>query len=159
MIFLCVFHCFYKGLWRVLDFNFLSQVLNHIIQLCEENDWLSTGIPLEECVETLGQLFPKYKNCFTFDLMYANFIDKKACQTSLKSKCFMGCLFFYVTLKNISFIWRRNHCRWKAYAWHLQPLKREGSLLYLGACIFVSSAEGHNGIKWMKASGGTKYYI
>ena len=75
MIFLCVLHCFYKGLWRVLDFNFLSQVLNHIIQLCEENDWLSTGIPLEECVETLGQLFPKYKNCFTFDLMYANFID------------------------------------------------------------------------------------
>nr|XP_022317947.1 sister chromatid cohesion protein DCC1-like isoform X1 [Crassostrea virginica] len=52
--------CQIEGLWRVLDFNFLSQVLNHIIQLCEENDWLSTGIQLEECVETLGQLFPKY---------------------------------------------------------------------------------------------------
>ncbi|XP_078318948.1 sister chromatid cohesion protein DCC1-like isoform X2 [Crassostrea virginica] len=51
--------CQIEGLWRVLDFNFLSQVLNHIIQLCEENDWLSTGIPLEECMETLGQLFPK----------------------------------------------------------------------------------------------------
>nr|XP_022319946.1 sister chromatid cohesion protein DCC1-like isoform X2 [Crassostrea virginica] len=51
--------CQIEGLWRVLDFNFLSQVLNHIIQLCEENEWLSTGIPLEECVETLGQLFPK----------------------------------------------------------------------------------------------------
>lgn len=53
---------FYKGLWRVLDFDFLTQVLNHIIQLCEENDWLSTGIPLDECLETLGQLFPRYTN-------------------------------------------------------------------------------------------------
>lgn len=53
---------FYKGLWRVLDFDFLTQVLNHIIQLCEENDWLSTGIPLDECLGTLGQLFPRYTN-------------------------------------------------------------------------------------------------
>ncbi|KAL3869842.1 hypothetical protein ACJMK2_042474 [Sinanodonta woodiana] len=47
------------GFWRVLDFEFLTQVLNHIIQMCEENDWLSTGIPMEECLNTLQELFPR----------------------------------------------------------------------------------------------------
>ncbi|XP_056017772.1 sister chromatid cohesion protein DCC1-like [Ostrea edulis] len=51
--------CQIEGLWRVLDFDFLTLVLNHIIQLCEENDWLSTGIPLDECCETLQELFPR----------------------------------------------------------------------------------------------------
>ncbi|XP_061175784.1 sister chromatid cohesion protein DCC1-like [Saccostrea echinata] len=51
--------CQIEGMWRVLDFDFLTQVLNHIIQLCEENDWLSTGIPLDECCETLQELFPR----------------------------------------------------------------------------------------------------
>lgn len=63
--------CQIEGLWRVLDFDFLTQVLNHIIQLCEENDWLSTGIPLDECLETLGQLFPREVIAHVIDC-YAN---------------------------------------------------------------------------------------
>jgi hypothetical protein len=47
------------GFWRVLDFDFLTLVLNHITQLCEENDWLSAGIPLDECCNTLQELFPR----------------------------------------------------------------------------------------------------
>ncbi|XP_021378871.1 sister chromatid cohesion protein DCC1-like isoform X2 [Mizuhopecten yessoensis] len=51
--------CKLEGYWRVLHFDFLTQVLNHIIQLSEENDWLRSGLPLEDCCQTLEELFPR----------------------------------------------------------------------------------------------------
>ncbi|XP_033736716.1 sister chromatid cohesion protein DCC1-like [Pecten maximus] len=51
--------CNLEGYWRVLHFDFLTQVLNHIIQLSEENDWLKNGLPLEDCCQTLEELFPR----------------------------------------------------------------------------------------------------
>ncbi|KAJ8315898.1 hypothetical protein KUTeg_006550 [Tegillarca granosa] len=54
--------CQLSGFWRLLDFDFLTQVLNHIIQLCEENDWLTAGIPKEDCCQTLEELFPSYRS-------------------------------------------------------------------------------------------------
>ena len=51
---------FVSGYWRILDFQFLSLVLSHIIQLCDENDWIKAGIPYQECMETLVELFPRY---------------------------------------------------------------------------------------------------
>ncbi|KAL5006003.1 hypothetical protein ScPMuIL_017161 [Solemya velum] len=51
--------CQIEGFWRLLDFDYLCQVLNHIIQLCEENDWLEAGIPLAECLLPLEELFPR----------------------------------------------------------------------------------------------------
>ncbi|XP_025111078.1 sister chromatid cohesion protein DCC1-like isoform X1 [Pomacea canaliculata] len=49
----------FKGFWRVLDFDHLSTVLSHVIQLSEEGDWINTGIPLAECIEVLQELFPR----------------------------------------------------------------------------------------------------
>ncbi|XP_060593222.1 sister chromatid cohesion protein DCC1-like [Ruditapes philippinarum] len=48
-----------NGYWRVLDFDFLVQVMTHLLQLCDENDWTHTGIPIEECVSVLQELFPR----------------------------------------------------------------------------------------------------
>ena len=43
----------------MLDFDFLVQVMTHLLQLCDENDWTNTGIPLEECCNVLQELFPR----------------------------------------------------------------------------------------------------
>ncbi|ESP05567.1 hypothetical protein LOTGIDRAFT_208569 [Lottia gigantea] len=51
--------CHIDGYWRLLEFDFLTQVLNHVLQLIDENDWLDSGIPLEECCQTLQDLFPR----------------------------------------------------------------------------------------------------
>ncbi|XP_062611315.1 sister chromatid cohesion protein DCC1-like [Saccostrea cucullata] len=81
--------CPIEGMWRVLDFDFLTQVFNHIIQLCEENDWLSTGIPLEECCETLQELFPSevlthviecYADEMKSDAKFYSLNEDKICQ-------------------------------------------------------------------------------
>lgn len=47
------------GYWRVLDFDFLVQVMTHLLQLCDENDWTHSGIPVEECVGVLQELYPR----------------------------------------------------------------------------------------------------
>ncbi|KAK6179587.1 hypothetical protein SNE40_011911 [Patella caerulea] len=51
--------CLIDGYWRLLDFDFQTQIINHIMQLCDENDWLNSGIPMEECCQTLEELFPR----------------------------------------------------------------------------------------------------
>lgn len=51
--------CQIEGYWRILDFQFLSLVLSHIIQLCDENDWIRAGIPYQECMQILEELFPR----------------------------------------------------------------------------------------------------
>lgn len=51
--------CQIEGYWRILDFQFLSLVLSHIIQLSDENDWIKSGIPYQECMQTLEELFPR----------------------------------------------------------------------------------------------------
>ena len=38
------------------------QVVSHLLQLCDENDWTNTGIPIEECVQVLQELYPKYES-------------------------------------------------------------------------------------------------
>lgn len=48
------------GYWRVLDFDFLVQVMTHLLQLCDENDWTHSGIPVEECITVLEELFPRW---------------------------------------------------------------------------------------------------
>ncbi|KAL4236383.1 Sister chromatid cohesion protein DCC1 [Mactra antiquata] len=48
-----------NGYWRVLDFDYLVQIMTHIIQLSDENDWLHTGVPIEECLNVLQELFPR----------------------------------------------------------------------------------------------------
>ncbi|XP_046353468.2 sister chromatid cohesion protein DCC1-like isoform X1 [Haliotis rufescens] len=52
--------CLIDGHWRMLDFDFLMQVLNHILQLCEEHDWLMTGVNMTECCDTLQDLYPRH---------------------------------------------------------------------------------------------------
>lgn len=47
------------GYWRVLDFDFLVQVMTHLVQLCDENDWIHSGLPIEECVSVLQELYPR----------------------------------------------------------------------------------------------------
>jgi len=44
----------------MLDFDYQAQLMTHILQLCDENSWLDTGIPIEECVSVLEELFPRY---------------------------------------------------------------------------------------------------
>ena len=57
------------------------------------------------------------------------------------------CLWFIVPLENISFIWRRHHCQWRAhiltYARHLWPLRSEGSLVCHTYCDGASVCNGH----------------
>ena len=43
----------------MLNFDFMSQVLNHIIGLCDENDWYDSGIPLDECCQALEEIYPR----------------------------------------------------------------------------------------------------
>ena len=43
----------------MLDFDYLSTVVSHIIQLCEERDWLFAAVPVKECVQVLEDLFPR----------------------------------------------------------------------------------------------------
>ncbi|XP_005107055.1 sister chromatid cohesion protein DCC1 [Aplysia californica] len=50
--------CELSGYWRVLDFEFLSTVVYHVLQLCDENDWLTTGVDLAQCCDVLQELFP-----------------------------------------------------------------------------------------------------
>ncbi|KAK3092052.1 hypothetical protein FSP39_024775 [Pinctada imbricata] len=74
--------CHIEGHWRVLDFDFLSQVLNHIMRLCEENDWLTSGIPLEDCCQTLEELFPRsvlehVVHCYGDSIKPANKTDEE----------------------------------------------------------------------------------
>ena len=45
------------GYWRLLDFDFLTQVLSHILQLAEEEDWLYTGVPVKSCCDVLEELY------------------------------------------------------------------------------------------------------
>jgi len=61
IIFVC-YQCVivFEGYWRILDFQFLSLVLSHIIQLCDENEWIRAGIPYQECMQILEELFPRY---------------------------------------------------------------------------------------------------
>ena len=69
-----------SGYWRVLDFDFLVQVVSHLLQLCDENDWTNTGIPIEECVQVLQELYPKYesntKNMHKIYIKIWNNLDK-----------------------------------------------------------------------------------
>ncbi|CAG5116527.1 unnamed protein product [Candidula unifasciata] len=51
--------CEIQGYWRLLDFEYEATVLYHIIQLCEERDWLLEGVNMEECCQVLMDLFPK----------------------------------------------------------------------------------------------------
>ncbi|KAK7490469.1 hypothetical protein BaRGS_00018255 [Batillaria attramentaria] len=48
-----------QGYWRMLDFDYLSTVMSHIVQLAEEGDWLQTGVPLADCLAVLEELFPR----------------------------------------------------------------------------------------------------
>ncbi|GFS17165.1 sister chromatid cohesion protein DCC1 [Elysia marginata] len=50
--------CELNGYWRLLDFEFTATVLYHILQLCEERDWLQNGVNMAECLQVLGDLFP-----------------------------------------------------------------------------------------------------
>ncbi|KAK3740873.1 hypothetical protein RRG08_011335 [Elysia crispata] len=50
--------CELKGVWRLLDFEYAATVLYHILQLCEERDWLQNGLNMTECLQVLGELFP-----------------------------------------------------------------------------------------------------
>ncbi|KAL8615987.1 hypothetical protein ACOMHN_014949 [Nucella lapillus] len=47
-----------NGHWRVLDFDYLSTVMTHIIQLSEERDWIQDGVPLQDTLDVLHDLFP-----------------------------------------------------------------------------------------------------
>ncbi|GAB1603365.1 Hypothetical predicted protein [Argonauta hians] len=50
--------CSIKGYWRMLEFDFKSQVLSHIIQLAEEEDgWMDSGIPMDACCRVLEELY------------------------------------------------------------------------------------------------------
>ncbi|BFY99517.1 hypothetical protein BsWGS_02557 [Bradybaena similaris] len=51
--------CEIQGYWRLLDFEYEATVLYHIVQLCEERDWLLDGVNMEECCQVLMDLFPK----------------------------------------------------------------------------------------------------
>lgn len=46
-----------EGYWRLLEFDFLTQVLSHILQLTEEEDWLFAGVPVKSCCDVLGELY------------------------------------------------------------------------------------------------------
>jgi len=50
--------CLIAGFWRVLDFEFFSSVIFHVLQLCAEQDWLQAGLDVSQCCRTLGDLFP-----------------------------------------------------------------------------------------------------
>ena len=43
----------------MLDFDHLSTVMSHIVQLAEERDWLHAGVPLQDCLDVLQDLFPR----------------------------------------------------------------------------------------------------
>ncbi|XP_076462802.1 sister chromatid cohesion protein DCC1-like [Babylonia areolata] len=47
------------GCWRVLDFDYLSTVMSHIVQLAEERDWMQSGVPLQDTLDVLHDLFPR----------------------------------------------------------------------------------------------------
>ncbi|XP_029641247.1 sister chromatid cohesion protein DCC1-like [Octopus sinensis] len=50
--------CFINGYWRMLDFDFKSQVLSHVLQLSEEEDgWMDSGVPLDACCQILEELY------------------------------------------------------------------------------------------------------
>jgi len=51
--------CLFQGHYRMLEFEFLSSVVFHILQLCEEHDWLATGLDVAQCCQVLGELFPQ----------------------------------------------------------------------------------------------------
>ena len=54
-----VVHVSCTGAWRVLDFDHLSTVMSHIVHLAEERDWLHAGVPLQDCLDVLQELFPR----------------------------------------------------------------------------------------------------
>ncbi|XP_052257411.1 sister chromatid cohesion protein DCC1-like [Dreissena polymorpha] len=60
------------GYWRVLDFDFLVQVMSHLLQLCDENSWLDQGIPIQECLSVLQDIFPRT----VIEHVLKNFADK-----------------------------------------------------------------------------------
>ncbi|XP_063968094.1 sister chromatid cohesion protein DCC1-like [Lytechinus pictus] len=51
--------CLIDGHWRVLDFDYESQVLTHILSLVQENSWSYDEVPLEETLSTLENLEPR----------------------------------------------------------------------------------------------------
>ncbi|KAH9488294.1 Sister chromatid cohesion protein DCC1 [Bulinus truncatus] len=51
--------CEIQGFWRLLDLEYSSTVLYHIVQLCEERNWFSEGLNVEECCQVLSELFPR----------------------------------------------------------------------------------------------------
>jgi len=74
--------CHIAGFWRVLDFEFFSSVIFHVLQLCEEQDWLQEGVDVSQCCLTLGELFPVeiiqlVINCLTKDSEEGETKDRK----------------------------------------------------------------------------------
>ncbi|XP_064605372.1 sister chromatid cohesion protein DCC1-like isoform X2 [Liolophura sinensis] len=67
--------CEIEGHWRLLEFDFLTKVLGHIISLSEENDWLSEGAPAEDYCGELEPLFPRSVLLHVLDC-YGNKEDK-----------------------------------------------------------------------------------
>lgn len=51
--------CLINGCWRVLDFDYESQVMTHILSLVQENSWSYDEIPVEETLSTLENLEPR----------------------------------------------------------------------------------------------------
>ncbi|XP_071509670.1 sister chromatid cohesion protein DCC1-like [Diadema antillarum] len=51
--------CLIKDCWRVLDFDYESQAMTHILSLVQENSWSYDEVPVEETLATLESLEPR----------------------------------------------------------------------------------------------------
>ena len=54
-----IIYGYFSGYWRGLDFDFEGQVLSHILDLRDEENWSFDDIPIESCVSTLGSLYER----------------------------------------------------------------------------------------------------
>ena len=48
------------GCWRVLDFDYLSRVLQSILSAWDEAGWEGDRLPLSTCCQLLSDLYPRY---------------------------------------------------------------------------------------------------
>ncbi|KAK2155014.1 hypothetical protein LSH36_251g03116 [Paralvinella palmiformis] len=51
--------CLINGYWRLLDFDFLSKLLNDLIQLQDEHGWSYNAIPAEVCCDELQEIYSR----------------------------------------------------------------------------------------------------
>lgn len=83
----------FPGYWRMLDFDYISSVLNRILSFVEENSWSFEAVPLKPTLDDLEDLELReiLQHCM-------DSFGEKICQSQNEGRAQLGKLKFLAVL-------------------------------------------------------------